>query len=335
MKKQHLSFILLLLGVGIFLYTQGRDVDKEREFDVAPSQEWIDVSSFDSVEVDIPYSSIGDPSQIMDIYYPDEAKPYKVIVLIHGSNWFDGDKRNKSLEPIIRQMVEDGYAVASIDYRSSEKATWPAQLHDAKAAIRYLRENSILYDLDAERIVVWGISTGGHLALMLGATNDKPQYEDLSMGNERVSSAVQGVVVWSGLSDLTDFPEGSDAANEVIGFDIPELLIRDSLALEDGKMSPPRYEEWLAILKNASPIYMVTESFPPTLLVHGADDVVFPCKQSISMYREINRRCNTPRATLRIIKKAGHDSPLFLDKENVLEDIAWVDQINFPEGRRR
>lgn len=335
MKKQYLSLILLILGVGIFFYTQGRSLDKEKEFEQIPQKQSIDVSQFDSVEVDIPYSLDGDPSQTMDIYYPDEAKPYKLIVLIHGGNSFGGDKRDKSLEPIIREMVEDGYAVASIDYRSSDKAIWPAQLYDAKAAIRYLRENGLLYDLDTERIVVWGTSTGAHLALMLAATNENPDYEDLKMGNSMVSSAVQGVVSWFGLCDLIDYPEGNDAANEVIGFDIAELLIRDSLALVDGKMSAPRYEEWLNTLKNASPIYMVTEAFPPTLLVHGADDVIIPCKQSILMYREINRRCKADRATLRIIKHAGHDSPIFLDKENILEDIAWVDQINFPEGRRR
>lgn len=335
MKKSHLSLVLLILGAGIFLYTQGRSLDKEIEFEQVPQKQSIDVSSFDSVDVDVPYSLDGDPAQTMDIYYPDEAKPYKVIVLIHGGNSFGGDKRTISLEPIIREMVEDGYAVASIDYRSPDKATWPAQLYDAKAAIRYIRENGMLYDLDTERIVVWGTSTGAHLALMLGATNENPEYEDLKMGNSKVSSSVQGVVSWFGLSDLVDFPVGADAANEVIGFDIQELLVRDSLALVDGKMSAPRYEEWLETLKNASPIYMVTEAFPPTLLVHGTDDEVIPCKQSILMYREINRRCNDNRATLRILKKAGHDSPVFLDKENILEDIAWVDQINFPQGRRR
>ena len=157
----------------------------------------IDMSQFSKTLLDIPYIGNENPRQTLDITYPTVGEaPYKTIVVIHGGGWKYGNKQAETLAPIF-QAITQGYAVVSVNYRLSDEVVWPKPLHDVKAAIRHLRAKAADYNLDTKNIVVWGSSAGGHIAMMLGATNNHPAFENLSMGYENFSSAVQPNLLFS------------------------------------------------------------------------------------------------------------------------------------------
>ena len=133
--------------------------------------------------LDIPYASQS-PSQILDIWYPNQEsdKPYPVIVHFHGGGFKFGGHREDSVEPMLRG-TDRGYVVVSVEYRKSGEARFPAMLYDAKAAIRFLKANARKYQLDPDRIALWGPSEGGWIVSMAALTPGNPAFEDLTMGN--------------------------------------------------------------------------------------------------------------------------------------------------------
>lgn len=147
----------------------------------------------------LPYVAGGMERQQLDLYLPEKAEgPLPVIVCVHGGAWLGGSKDNC---PAIRFALK-GYAVASINYRLSHQAVFPAQIEDCKVAIRWLRANATKYKLDPEHIGVWGASAGGHLVALLGTTGDVKELEGKG-GNLDQSSRVQAVVDWFGPTDFT------------------------------------------------------------------------------------------------------------------------------------
>ncbi|MEM7455677.1 MAG: alpha/beta hydrolase fold domain-containing protein, partial [Planctomycetota bacterium] len=146
----------------------------------------------------------------LDIYLPADAasdenesdsasrEPRPLVVWVHGGGWRNGDKRGTPATT----LLEHGYVVASINYRLSGHAIFPAQVHDCKAAIRWLRANAETYNIDPQRIGVWGSSAGGHLVAMLGTSGDDDTMEG-QIGVTGVSSRVQAVCDWFGPTDFT------------------------------------------------------------------------------------------------------------------------------------
>jgi len=152
---------------------------------------------------DIVYGSEDPGSQSLDLYVPKNAdKPLPLVVWIHGGGFVGGNKRPT---PAVR-LLEEGFAVASIEYRFLNTAPFPAQVHDCKAAIRWLRAHAKEYNLDPDRIGVWGGSAGARLAALLGTTNGNKELEGTVGDYEGVSSDVQAVCDWSGSSDMLSMP---------------------------------------------------------------------------------------------------------------------------------
>ena len=127
--------------------------------------------------LDIPYCDQSS-SQILDIWYPNQEsdKPYPVIVHFHGGGFKYGGHREDSEEPMLRG-TDRGYVVVSVEYRKSGEAHFPAMLYDAKAAIRFLKANAGKYQLDTERIALWGPSAGGWIVSMTALTPGNPAFE--------------------------------------------------------------------------------------------------------------------------------------------------------------
>lgn len=154
-------------------------------------------------ELDIPYAGTGNPRHRLDLYLPKNCKSDKlpVIVFLHGGGWFQGNKSDGAgrLMPFLRTGQ---YAGVSAGYRLSGEAQWPAQIHDCRAAIRWVRANAANYGLDADHIGVWGRSAGGHLVLMLGVSGDVPELEGGIGPNKGVSSKVAGVANFFGVSEI-------------------------------------------------------------------------------------------------------------------------------------
>ncbi|NMM95100.1 alpha/beta hydrolase fold domain-containing protein [Bifidobacterium oedipodis] len=259
---------------------------------------------------DVPYVNKANAhkSQKLDLYLPSEdsyahndekesetdLRP--LVVRIHGGAWYGGDKELGDDAPVFAALLEQGYAVASINYRLSVEARWPAQIYDCKAAIRFLRAHAQQYGIDPTRITVFGESAGGHLAMMLGVTNGQQDWEDLDMGNAQISSAVQAVISVSGIADLNQW--GTRTGDSLGAQAAKDLLLGAGHDDQDEV--------------NASPITYVNEQTVPMLLVHGGSDDVVSYQQSELMAEAMNTALADNRAETWLLAKAGHmDVPMF------------------------
>lgn len=223
-------------------------------------------------ELDIPYADTDNPRQRLDLYLPEEPAEtaLPVIIFLHGGGWRQGDKGDGAAR-VLPFVAGGDYAAVSAGYRLANEATWPAQLDDGKAAIRWVKAHADDHGLDPERIAVWGRGAGAHLALMLGLTGDAPELEgELGTHTDR-NAAVAGVVNFFGVTDMpamVDHPSAFDRSSP----EAPEARLLGS-ALPD---SPER-------AKAASPITYVSEGDPPVLTLHGTDDLVVPYEQAVRL----------------------------------------------------
>lgn len=261
--------------------------------------------------LDIEYATVdGKPLQL-DLRIPADAGPHPIIVWIHGGGWRKGNKSLRPNHPALRQTGR-GYAVVAINYRLSQEALFPAQIHDCKAAIRWLRGNAGKYNLDPGRIAVWGSSAGGHLAALLGTTGDNTELEDLSMGNSDASSSVQAVVDWYG---PTDFLKMGGKHNKPLS---PESLLLGCPI----KTCPERVAQ-------ANPINYVTENDPPFFIQHGTADRAVPINQSELLYEALVSA--GVQATYLPLKGIGHGLSQFQKTDNLKLVEEFLDQTIGPK----
>lgn len=251
------------------------------------------------IHKDLVYGSEHQVRQSLDLYVPKDAKaPLPLVVWIHGGAWMAGDKNWNPATP----LLNEGFAVASINYRLSQIATFPAQIHDCKAAIRYLRANADTYHIDPNSIGVWGASAGGHLVALLGVTNGNKELEGAVGDYLKTSSDVQAVCDWFGPSDMLTMSIGKRQFEQ--GKD-PELL------LLGGPLSEKR-----ELAELASPVTHVTKDAPPFLIMHGDQDNLVPIQQS----RLLNDKLKAAGAdsTLIVMEGKGHG---FGNDPSVLEPV--------------
>jgi acetyl esterase/lipase len=227
-------------------------------------------------ELDLPYAGTDNPRQKLDLYLPKSPKahgPLPVVAYIHGGGWEEGDKRDDF--GTVRPLVESGeYAVVCIGYRLSDEAIWPAQIHDCKAAIRWIRANAKKYNLDPDRIGVMGESAGGHLVAMLGTSGDVTALEGNLNKHVGTSSRVACVV---DLFGPTDFLMGSDLL-DLIGFSPFDDPTSPVFRLIGGPLTKNKDKA-----RDASPITYVSKDDPPFMLIHGTHDLVVPFVQSVTV----------------------------------------------------
>ena len=217
-------------------------------------------------ELDIPYAGTDNPRQRLDLYIPKTPKsdkPLPVVVFIHGGGWQAGDKRGGF--GTVRPLVETGeYVGVSVGYRLTGEAIWPAQIHDCKAAIRWLRGNARKYNLDSDRIGVTGNSAGGHLVAILGTSGNVQELEGTIGEYVKESSRVACVVDQYGPTDLLAMGGSHNNPNS------PESRLVGGGAIQENKDAA----------RNASPITYVSKNDPPFMLIHGTSDPVVPFNQS-------------------------------------------------------
>jgi acetyl esterase/lipase len=216
------------------------------------------------VHRDLPYVSNGHERQKLDLYLPKAGENLPLIIRIHGGAWLAGSKEMEGPEDFVR----NGYAVASINYRLSQHAIFPAQIQDCKAAVRYLRANAQKYNLDPNRFAVWGPSAGGHLAALLGTTGDVNEFdvgESLS-----VSSRVRAVVDYFGPTDFFQM----DAHR------LPNSMIHNMAKSPEAQLVGGPIQDNPEKVAKANPITYVTKDDPPFLIIHGDMDPLVPHHQS-------------------------------------------------------
>lgn len=220
-----------------------------------------DPHRYADVKKNIIYASVDEIDLKLDLYTPKKAKgPFPLVIWIHGGGWRTGSKINPRALP----LVEHGFAVASINYRLTDVAIFPAQIHDCKAAVRYLRANAEQYLIDPNHIGVWGASAGGHLAALLGTTGNRKELEGNVGKNLETASNVQAVCDWFGPSDfLTLMPPDEK--------DKDSNPVHALLGEKEGRFRRAEL---------ASPVTHVSPKAPPFLIMHGDNDTVVPLQQS-------------------------------------------------------
>lgn len=223
-----------------------------REEAVLPSSEF-DSSKLGSLESDITYCTMDGVALKMDVYYPSENNGhFPVTMYVHGGGWSSGDKAQGAGAMEIPALQAAGFLVVSVNYRLAPEYPFPAMIEDVKCAVRSLRAHAGEYNLDPNRIGVWGGSAGGHLVALLGTTDESAGFD---VGEYlEYSSRVQAVVDMFGPADLTvQFEGGYESASRVFG-DFDAAL--------------------------ASPVTYVTADDPPFLMLHGENDKLVPIEQS-------------------------------------------------------
>lgn len=238
---------------------------------------------------DLVYALVDGRELALDMYWhPGAGAPEPVVVWIHGGAWMMGDK---SWIPPTLPLLSVGFAMASIDYRLSQEAIFPAQIEDCKAAIRWLRANAARYNLDPDRVGAWGESAGGHLAALLGAAGDVVAWDRLS-GDQACSSRVQAVCDWFGPSDLLQMGAMKSGFDHNAA-DAPEALLIGGPVQENRQQA-----------MQANPITYITSETPPFLIIHGERDDVVPVGQSELLHRALVEA--GVESTLMIVPGMGH-----------------------------
>lgn len=298
-----------------------------RELFLASEPE-IDMSQFGKVELDLQYADES-VNQILDIMYPAQGEgPFPLVIVFHGGAFAAGHKRTHYIKSMCLP-VDQGYAVASVEYRLYSEAKWPAQLIDGKAAIRYLRANAGKLNLDPDRFAVWGNSAGGAVTQLLAVSGDCEECDDLSVG-VKASSKIQAAIAWYTTSEMVSC--------EQFGMDIADIRAKTGagkgMMPNDGGNSsmftdllgynPILYPERAC---KVSPITYVDENCPPMLLEHGTNDLVIDYHQSVYMYEKVKAVCGEDRVELKLFENEPHGSQVIKADKNISYCTDFLDRI--------
>jgi acetyl esterase/lipase len=255
---------------------------------------------------DVEFARVGESSLKLDLYIPASAKS-PVVVWVHGGAWRGGSKSNPSVLP----LTEHGYAVASVDYRLSPVAKFPAQIHDIKAAIRFLRATAKQHGLSTERIAIAGGSAGGHLAALVGVSNGVKELEGDVGTHANQSSDVQAIAVFYGASNLTTILDQSAPRGQRMRPAALELLLG----------GPPDSKADLARL--ASPVFHVDRRDPPLVWYHGDQDLQMPINQAHEMMGAYKKA--GLQGALEVVYGGEHGGKLFFTSEQMQQVAGFLD----------
>ena len=257
------------------------------------------VSAESEVLRDLTYATVDGQTLRLDLYLPSQRKTAEYaeglndapcIVFVHGGGWKAGDK--KSAKANAAWLVEHGFAVASINYRLTEVAQWPAQINDCYAAVRWLREHSGKYGIDPDRMGAFGTSAGAHLVALMG-TRRYP-------GEETVSSRVHAVCDWFGPSELMTMPPNN----------VGEGRTAEDVAQSNGaKLLGATVREVPKLAADASAIDHVSASAAAFLIMHGDQDTGVPISQSTRLHRKL--LSTGAFSELHVVKGGKHGGALF------------------------
>ncbi len=247
---------------------------------------------------DVEYGKGGGVSLKLDIVRPKVTPkdPMPVVIFVHGGGWSGGDKQGGTQHLI--PLAQKGYFCATINYRLTDVAIFPAQIEDCKCAIRWMRAHAKEYNADPIRIGVWGGSAGGHLVALLGTSGGAKDLEGKG-GYPKESSKVQAVCDWFGPTDFLKIAEDARKAG-MTEDQIAKLGATDPISLLVGG----KFWEKPDVCRKASPITYVSKDDPPFLIMHGDQDPLVPLSQSQVFYDALKKV--GVDATLKILEGAGH-----------------------------
>ena len=245
------------------------------------------------LKANLPYNNDTLQKHLLDIYLPYHSSgKIPLVILIHGGAWLSNDKYADMdyMTKTMAEIVHSGIAIASINYRYSTEAIFPAPLQDCNRAISFLYDNADQYGLDINRFAVMGFSAGGHLANMVGLSKND-QIENFFMKGSNTEFSIKAVVDFYGPSDLILFPTSKDDTS-------PEAILIGAAPLSRPDLA-----------KIASPITYVDKNDPPFLIIQGEKDASVDPKQSTLLHSWLN--VVGVENELVIVKDAPHYGVMF------------------------
>jgi acetyl esterase/lipase len=257
---------------------------------------------------DLAYASAS-PAQKLDLYLPTQGEgPFPLVIWVHGGAWLVGDKRSYLGDPpaIAFQLLRRGYALASLNYRLSQEARFPAQIQDVKTAVRWLRLHAQDYSLDPDRFGAWGASAGGHLAALLGTSEGIPELEGEHLGSAGAPGRVQAVVDWFGPTDFLQM----DRQAAAVGCPTFGDGGHDSPGSPESRLVGAPIQERPDLVQAANPIAYIRAGMPPPpfLIQHGTQDCIVPVGQSLLLSEALLPVLGEENLTLTLLP-AGHGAP--------------------------
>ena len=311
MKKILLSFLSCMAVVAMAQPAGGFGGFQVPEVKLETSQQWKDVN----------YAGDDQTYHTCDIYLPKQEKDaYPVVIHIYGSAWFNNNGKGAAdLGTIVKKLLEAGYAVVCPNHRSSMDAKWPAQIHDIRAVIRFVRGEAKKYKFDPSFIATSGFSSGGHLASIAATTSGIKQTKvgnidiDLegNIGNyPNECSRVNAACDWSGPVDLTAMDCGESMK---MGENSPEDVLLDSKLDKE----PDKY-------RSLSATYYVDKKNPPIIIFHGEKDNVVPCCQGKMFYELLKAAGVRTEATF--VPEGGHGMGMY-SEENLQKMVNFLNAV--------
>ena len=254
---------------------------------------------------DVVYATVDGKALALDLYLPSGVTRPALLVWVHGGAWRSGSKASPPLG-----FVRNGIAIASLDFRLSTDARFPAMVHDIKAAIRFLRARATTYGYGADHIAIGGDSSGGHLATLVGVTNGVRDLEGTVGDHLTASSAVQAIVDYYGATNLTTILAQSTPFGLGVRQPALDLLLGGQ----------PDVTRSLATL--ASPVSHVDKTDPPLLVFHGDQDPQMPINQSheiVGAYERLGLD-----VAFRVVHGSAHGGQAFYTGANLDQAVAFV-----------
>ena len=278
-----------------------------------------DISWVKRKYLDVPYASAS-YAQRLDLYLPDEGDgPFPLVVHLHGGGFGMGDKRDDHMDTYLKGLAH-GYAIASVEYRLSSEAIFPAAVLDCREAFRFLKRNAAEYHIDPDRICALGGSAGGNLAALMGMNIPNgafPGEEGLAFeGDCTVKAAVDqfGPIDFRHMDDqarangvsFVDHDQPSSAESSYMGGALPTLS-----------------DEWLA---KADPTTYINEGMAPLLVEHGCMDKLVPFAQSVNFVNAVYQKLGQGRVEFVPLPNADHEDKEYSSDWNMNVLWTWLDK---------
>ena len=254
---------------------------------------------------DIEFAKVGGQSLKLDLYLPSKPKNAALVIWIHGGGWRNGTKE----KCFITWLPEHGYAMASISYRLSNIAKFPAQLHDCKGAVRWLRAHAKQYGFNPDKFYVAGASAGGHLTALMATTSGHEKLEGTTGGNLKQSSAVQGAIDYYGATDFILRSKTQPSRANEKGSVVYDLLGGGA-------------HEKIEAAKLASACYHISKDDVPLLIFHGTMDKTVLIDQSQAIDRKYRKAGLS--VEFHAIEGASHGGNVFYSGENAKRLLTFL-----------
>ena len=285
-------------------------------------------STFASVAptaADLVYADLSE-AQKLDLYLPTTGSgPFPLVIMVHGGGFMFGDKADGAGLTGVDQLLEAGYAVASINYRLSGEAIYPAQIHDAKTAVRFLRANAAQYNLNPDKFGAWGASAGGNLASLLGTTCGVAELDGAELGYADQSSCVQAVVDWFGPIDFLKMDE------QFAGTSCPAT--HDAADSPESKLVGAPIQTVPDLVKTTNPTNYITSDDAPFFIENGTADCNIPPVQNQDFADALSAVIGADKVTYVSLEGAGHGGEQFETPENLLLVIDFLNTLSAIESR--